>query len=204
MKLRYKLIIIFSVVFVYILALILAPVIGKKTQKKPHYFFKVDYSEKNADYEHFRGSDYNSFTMYVDYNSNDIDYYKKYKGFDFEIYLSIYSITDLDNYDSKLFDGIFIKDIEHKDEIMDKTNDLKGKRRLLTDDINDYDKYKNKVEKFIVTHDIVIDIAKKYPNVLFYEYMETTLENLQSSYLNYLKERREARIDYGLLIYAIN
>lgn len=201
MKKMNKYIILFCVVLVYILALILVPVIGKKSHKDN--FRKIIYSENKVDGDFFEGVNYNCFTMYVDYDSKDIEYYNKYKKLDVELYLSIYSISDLDNYNSELFDGIFIKNLTNKDDILNNLENKKCNIRLLTNNKDDYEKYKDKVETFILTSDIVNDVSAEYNDDYFFVYCETTPDGIREQIINYFRETKNSKGKYGLVLYVV-
>ena len=203
MKLFKKLIIPFCALLAFILAIILVPIIGKASNNnKSVYGFAISCSNK-VDENTISDAAGNRFIMYIDYESDKVEEYKKYIDLEFKLYLSIYSLTDFDNYNKELFKGVFIKDLDNKDKLIEKANTYKTKIRLLTNDVNDYSKYKKDVETFIFTSDVINEAYKQIKNTYIYKYVETTPEKLQEDKLAYYSNFRKNREKYGLVLYVV-
>ena len=203
MKLFKKLIIPFCALLVFILAIILVPIIGKTSNNNKDKFGFVVSCFNKVDENTISDASSNRFIMYIDYESDKVEEYKKYINLEFSLYLSIYSLTDFDNYNKELFKGIFIKDINNKGKLIEKANTYKTKIRLLTNDVNDYDKYKNDVEVFVFTSDVISEAYKKITNTYIYKYVETIPEKMQEDKLAYYSNFRKNKEKYGLVLYVV-
>ncbi len=201
MKMRHKIIILFTVLFVYVLALILVPVVAKKMNKNDKKYGRIIYSENKVDDNTLDNIYSNRFIMYVDYESDKLDCYKRYSELEYNIYLSIYTLTDFDNYNEELFKGVFIKN--NNEELISFAKEKNYKIRLLTNNSSDYDKYKKDVEEFTFSKDIINEMSSKYKNKFFYTYIETTTDDYKESEIKYYKELRETPNKYGLVIYVV-
>ncbi len=202
MKIFKRLIIPFCAIVVYILAIVFIPVIAKSNRDTPDR--QSVYSENIIDENTINKISGNSFIMYIDYESDKLDYYNNYKNLEIKLYLSIYSMDDLSNFNKDIFDGIFIKDIENKDEIISTiTTNYKTNIRLLTNDLNDYSKYKKEVETFIFTSDTIEQAAKENKKEYFYKYLEISEDDIDSEWLNYLKDTKGKDYSYGFLMYIV-
>ncbi|MCR5462031.1 MAG: hypothetical protein K6E87_03075, partial [bacterium] len=177
MKKMHKIIILFSVLFIYVLAIILVPVIAKKMHKPNRYYGHIIYSENVVDDKTIDNIIQNRFVMYVDYEDDKIDYYKQYINLEYEIYLSIYTLSDFDNYNSDLFKGVFIKN--NDEALINYAKEKKLITKLLINNKNDYDKYNKDVDELIFAKDIIDEMANKYPKKYFYTYLETNNDNLE-------------------------
>lgn len=181
------------VLIIYVLLIIFIPIIGKANYKYDRYH--IIYSKNIIDDDLIDYINQNRFIAFIDYEEGKEKYYKKYKDLEVKLYLNIYCLTDLLNYDSAYFDGIFIKDSCIKDEVIDKyTNN--GVIWLLSNEISDITTYKNKVNKFVFTKDIINSAISNYSDY-FYLYDEGI--NFDESKLEYLKDMRNNKYKYGLI-----
>jgi len=204
MKLFKKLIIPFCALLIFVLAIILVPIIGKSSNKNKKNFGYVISCFNKVDEKTIEDSTNNRFIMYIDYESDKLEEYKRYIDLEFKLYLSIYSLTDFDNYNKELFKGVFIKNLDNKDQLIEKAKSYKKTDIvLLTNNISDYDKYKKDVESFVFTSDVISEAYKRITSAYIYKYVETTPEKKQEDLLAYYSNFRKNKEKYGLVLYVV-
>lgn len=187
----------FCILFLYLMAIIFVPIVASKPKKRQTYDIVETRKKLGDDVDDIINR--NNFMLFVEYEEDKNELYKKYKKNGVKIYLSIYDCDDLNNYDSDIFTGIFIKNSELTQSVIKEFDG--GKIWLLSNNIDDIKMFIDRVETFAFDSSLIVEASLKYDNLYMYQYVETDEENLYANTVNYLKNAKSSRVPYGLITF---